>query len=442
MKKVLIFVGLVIIALIGFYFSPYSRDLLKDYVQNNMCFAKKFKITYFNYTFNSFALKMTNRVNNNVSLVGNFYPFSGTYEANINDLSFINPLLKGHMSSSGTFIPHYVEGNLLVADGIGKLKLKCDEKGENVKGDIVLKDVDFSAFFNMIKNFKLPISTKYLQKGKSNIFIKIDKTITANGEFRGEINILGNVINGVVKLLNMKIKRVDDKDISFKLLIESDKLKGIIQNTSSIDAIEYKGNFDYFDLSLLRRFLLYPVTSKVALNFVYNKIYNNIFFKFNGFSGYYQKGKINIQFKENYKNFFKILAIKSILSGKVSGNIAISLKEKAGNFDFLFKNSTFLNYDLFKKLEKITHIKLTSTKDTFFINGNFDTEKIYFELYNKNPNYKIFIKNGVYDYKTHYFKSDIIISNKDNLFKFKVINDKVKLISRKFFNPRKETLVQ
>ena len=438
MKKVLIFLIILIIGLIGFYFSPYSKDLLKKYVQNNMCFGNKFKVDYFNYTINSFSMKMHNLLNNNVSLVGNFYPFSGTYEAHINDLSFINPLLKGNMVSSGNFTPHYAEGNLIIANGIGKLNLTCNN--DKVRGNIVLKDVDFSAFFNMIKNFKLPISSEYLKKGKSDLNIQIGDTIVANGEFRGKVNVLGNDIDAIVDLKNMKISTNDN--IEFDLLIKANELKGIIKGNNGKDSIEYKGNFDYFDLKLLREFLLYPVTSKVPLNFTYNKIYDNIFFKFNGFSGYYQKGKINIQFKEDYKTFFKILNIKPILSGDVSGNISVMLNNKRGTFDFLFKNSNFLNYDLFKKLEELTHINLHSSKDIFFVNGSFDSDKVYFELYNKNPKYKIFMKKGEYNYKTHTLKIFIIISNKDSLFKIKVFNNNVKLISRKLFNPRKETLVQ
>jgi len=438
MKKVLIVLVVLIIGLIGFYFSPYSKDLLKKYVQDNICFGNKFEVDYFNYTINSFSMKMHNSLTNNVNLVGNFYPFNGTYEAHINDLSFINPLLKGKMISNGNFTPHHAKGDLIIANGIGRLNLTCNN--DKVRGDVVLKDVDFSSFFNMIKNFKLPISSKYLKKGKSNLNIQIGNIIVANGEFRGKVNVLGNEINAIVDLKNMKIN--NSNNITFNLFIKADELKGFIKGKSGIDSIEYKGNFDYFDLKLLREFLLYPVTSKVALNFTYNKIYDNIFFRFNGFSGYYQKGKINIQFKENYKTFFKILNIKPFLSGDVSGNISVTLKDKRGTFDFLFKNSRFLNYDLFKKLEKLTHIDLHSSKDTFFINGSFDTDKVYFEFYNKNPNYKIFMKKGEYDYKTHILKIFIIISNKDNFFKIKVLNNRIKLISRKVFNPRKETLVQ
>jgi len=437
MKKLLIFLVVIIIGLLGFYFSPYSKQLLRDYVKKRMCFTDKFQITYFNYSINSFALQMKHK-DNVVDLVGNFYPFSGTYEAHIKNLSFINPFLKGSITSSGTFIPNKVNGSLIIAGGIGKLNLSCNNK---IKGEINLNNIDFNTFFQMVEDFNLSVWREFLKKGTANLNIHFNKSIVVNGNFNGTIQLLNKRFPATLRLLNMNIIH-PNKGFVFKAYLDSKYIKGNINGKYLSDITEYKGDIKYFDLTLLRQFLLYPIVGISSLKFTYNKTYNNLFFQFNGFSGYYQDNKINIQFKEDYKKFFSVLSLKPIFSGKVSGNISIDFKKGLGNFDFLFKDSKILPSKILSLIEKITHINLHSSNNTFFVNGSFNKEIVKFEIYNKNLQYKIFVKNAVYNYKDKNLSADITISNNESLFKLRLKDGKVKVLSKRFYNPRKEIIVQ
>jgi len=437
MKKIVIGIVGFLIVIIGFYFSPYSKKLLKEYVKDRVCFINKFNITYFNYTINSFALKMEHD-DNKVDLVGNFYPFNGTYEAVIKNLSFINPLLKGGLTSSGTFHNHQLNGNLILAQGIGKFNIKCDKE---VNGNIQVKDVDFKKFFSMVEGFNLSVWKKFLQDGKISLNIDFDKNIKVNGIFNGNIKFLSREFPAEVKLLNMTIFKSNNRFV-FNTFVKSKYLEGNVSGKNLIDDEEYKGKFSKFDLTFLRQFLIYPIVGYSNLDFTYNKIYNNIFFDFKGFSGYYQNKKVNIQFKENYRDFFGLLNLKPILTGIVSGNISINLKNDMGSFDLLFKNSKFLLSSILLKIERLTHINLHSSSNTFFVNGVFDREKVKFEVYNKNLEYKLFVKNAVYNYKDKNLSADITISNNESLFKLRLKDGKVKILSKRFYNPRKEIIVQ
>jgi len=429
---------ILIFVIIGVFVSPFGEKIIQKYVINRLCLTDKLQPVFFNYSFNSFSLNLK-KDGNTVQIFGNLYPLSGVYSANFNNLNYLWPYLKGKLHSTGNIKidnqSTLLHGNVVVAKGFGKVNLNCIKN--NIRGKLELQKLDTLEFLSMIKDFKLPFFKKIPFEGENDLTLIIKNSVLLNLLFKGNILINNYKVPSKIDV-SMNLQTVDN--FSFKALVSSKDIKGIIKGNKKNSVLSFNSDFSYFNLKFLQNMLLYPLKSKIPLKINYTSDSDVILFKSNFFNGDYQKDRFNIQLKVDSSTFFKVLSLKEIINGAVSGNIYIDDLKERGSFNILFANASFTALPLIKKIEKKTGINLENSRGIFFFNGEFDKKRIVFNLISKDQKYIFVVKNGIYDY-SGVLSMNIKISSPRKEVVLNVFNDKIKVLSITYKNKPIETLV-
>ena len=439
MKKIVVLSVGVIILLIMFillYFSPLGSFFLKNYVKEKLCFMNKFKVSYFNHSIDSFSMTLKNK-DGYIQIVGTFIPFNASFNADFNNIETFFKFLRGQLNSTGEIIYNKnllnLNGNYMYANGYGKFALFC--KKNKISGNITGKNFNTKLLLQNIKNFTFPIFHKIPILGHNDLKIVFDNFPKLKANFIGEMNI-NNITFPIKSNIYMNFSTINN--FSFNVNIYSSKLSGKIIGERNKQNLALVGNLKKFDLSLIRKEILYPVKGKIKFNFKYNKPSDIFNFSSKFFSGYSNGQNINIQLKSSLNKFFNFLNIPQILAGDVNGNIIIN--KHIGYFNFLIENATFLPNEIIKKLEKITHLKLENTKSIFFLNGKFDNQKVVFDFISKNSNYYIYLKKGIY-YYDGFYKINFALKTKNNFYKINIINNKIQILKHIYKGTEYKTLV-
>jgi len=442
MKKSILWVFLLLIilifAIIGVFVSPFGGKIIQKYVINRLCLTDKLKPVFFNYSFNSFSLNLK-KDGNTVQIFGNLYPLSGVYSANFNNLTHLWPYLKGEMHSTGNIKTDnkstFLHGNIVIAKGFGKVGLNCNKN--SIRGKLELQKLDTLEFLSMLKDFKIPFFKKIPFEGENDLILIIKNPVLLSLLFKGNILINSYKIPSKVDV-SMELQTIDN--FSFRALLSSKDIKGKITGNKKNSILSFNANFNYFNLKFLQNLFLYPLKSKIPLKINYTSDSDIILFKSDFFNGDYRKGRFNIQLKADSDKFFKVLSLKEIINGAVSGNIYIDdLKEK-GSFNILFANASFTSLPLIKKIERKTGINLENSRGIFFFNGEFNKKRIVFNLISKDQKYIFIIKNGIYDY-SGVLSMNIKISSPRKEVVLNVFNNRIKILSITYKNKPTETLV-
>jgi len=437
LKKIFIILTILFIGGLLIYFSPIGNFVLKNYVKYNLCFNKNLNIKHFSHSFNSFSMILTNK-NGNIKILGTLFPFEGYYKANLNNVHFLIPLIKGKFYSRGDIKKQNnvktIEGNFFYSEGNGFFNFQCING--KVMGNIKGQDFNTHLLLKNINNFKFPFFNKIILNGKNNLQIAVFKNIKINSSYNGYFT-LNNIQLPLKALVSVNLFR--DNNFNFDINFTSSRLMGIINGIKKSDKFVIKATLNKFDLSLLKEILLYPVVGNIKLNCTYNVIDNLLNFSSNGFSGYKDNKSINIQIDMPLKRFFKFLNISPFLKGEISGNIVIDGKK--GVFHLLIKNAFLIPNKVISKLDHITKLKLENIKSVYFLNGKFDSQKIKFDFISKNPVFYIYLKKGVYYYKKGQSNFLFILKTKYKTYVIKLINNKVKIIKEYLNNTHYKVLV-
>ena len=439
MKKIIILIiGIVVlfITLILLYFSPLGTLFLKNYVKEKLCFTNRFKISYFNHSINSFSMTLNNK-DGYIQIVGTLVPFNASYNANFNNIETFFKFLKGGFDSTGEIIYNKnfskLNGNYIYAKGYGKFELSCNKN--KISGIIVGNNFNTKLLLQNIKDFTFPIFHKIPIIGHNNLKITLSNSYKLKANFIGNMNI-NNIIFPIKSNIHMNFFTLND--FRFNVNVFSSKLNGQIIGMKDKHNLALIGKLNTFDLSLIRKEILYPLRGKLKLNFKFNKPSNIFNFSSKFFSGYSDGKNINIQLNLSLHKFFNFVNIPQILTGNISGNVVIN--KYKGYFNFLIENATFLPNKIIQKLEKITHIRLENKKSIFFLNGKFDNQKVIFDFISKNPNYYIYLTKGIY-YYDGFYKVSFDLKTKNNFYKINIINNKIQVLKHIYNGTKYKTLV-
>ncbi len=421
-KKLAILIGSIIVVsfltLILVYNSPVGENFLKSYISSKLKLLNRFEIEDFNYKWNSFSV-ILKKGSNYISIYGDLFPFDAIYEANLNNLEEIDKNFRGKIESKGTITYRnyaVINGNALMADGYGNLKLQCNNSCVGIFNG---KSFDTQKLFYMIKlNFPY-----LLGRNDLNIIKKkdLDKILF---RFQGMVN-YKNLIVLPKSIILAKIKFKDRQNYEINATNISKDINLKINSKEKNGKIFLKAS-GIINLPVLRNVLLYPVTGKEKINFYYDNIGDILKFFSDNFKGYYADNTINIQLNtlSAYK-FFRYLYIKPFCHGNINGDIVI--KQKEGEFNIISSNCKLIDNDIVKFIEKKVKRDIKNLKIAF-LKGKFDNKKLVFNILSKSDNFIISIQKGVYFYNGKYrYNVDVIIDG-NYKYVFKVDNNGIKLL--------------
>lgn len=434
MKKTMIFIMFIIVFLvlfIGLYFSPIGNNFVEKYVISKICFEKKFQPVYFKHSLTSFSLILKND-ENIMQIYGKLFPFKADFNAKISNLNSLVPSLQGKIFAMGEINKDgRVKGNVFFAKGEAILNLICQKN--NIKGEIKGKNFNTYYFLKMFKNLNFKEFNLSL-KGINDLNIKFNGNVLLNANFIGYMIIFGKKIP--VKITNLF--NYTNKKFSYKGIIESEDIKGLVTINKNADGIEYSAKFDKINLKFFKNIFLIPVQKKVALDIFYNTLNKVYDFQSQLFSGFYKNKILVLQFKMPSHYFFELLSLPEIFDGGVIGNVRVFGKN--GKINLLMENA-IIKKDIFEKLQKYINIKYnTHTKGKIFVTGKFDKEKIIFDFISKDLNYYWSIKNGIY-YFNGKFKFILKLSDGKYIYLFKINNNDIRLLKKIDKHQATETLV-
>ena len=425
-KLVILFVILIVLLIVtvGMYFSPVGSYFLKNYVKEKLCFADKFKTTYFNHSINSFSMTLSNK-DGLIQVFGTFLPFNASYNANFDNIGAVIDFLKGNLNSTGELAKNknglHIKGNYIYSKGYGNLDLNCNINNK-LSGFIEGKNFNTKIFLNNIKGFEFPIFHYIPLEGSNDLKFKLKDNAEIMSDFNGYMNINNFKFPMMGRI---KLNFLNESDFAFNSVLSSKELYGNVKGLKNNKSLNLDGNLDKFDLKLIRKNVLYPIKGIVKLKFKYNNQSKVFSFKSDYFNGYSDGETVNIQISMPLKEFFDFLNMPYVLKGKISGNIIIN--KNRGLFNLLIESASFISTDVLKKLDSIIHFKLEKTKSIFFLNGSFDTQKIVFDFISKNPAYYIYLKKGIYYYGGLY-NLNFDLKTKTDSYKFNITNGQIKLL--------------
>jgi hypothetical protein len=410
--RILIVIFGVVLGIFFVFNSFLGKEIVSSMVKEKFKFLHM-DLKNLTFDFNSFSAEFT-KGDNHVFLFGNLFPFSGIYEAKLNNLKEISKY-NGKFYSKGDFSYKnalLLKGNAIFADGFGSLNLKCNGKcfGE-IKGD------DFNTF-KLLKMLNLKIPAKI--EGKNSLDVKIADKTEVDFKFFGNIT----------KKVSLKNLKIDGKYFNNLLKIKAKNSKLKLSSLVNFSKKSLKGNVLMW-LGLLKPVTLYPLKGYDKFKFVFNK---GVFKMYNPYVSviYFNTLSANINSLPSNK-FFGFLGIREFFRGKVSGNVKFDLH----TFNFVVSNPVLVSNPVYEKIKKYVGVK---NFDVILIKGNYDKTKVNFHIIAQNQKKGISVlADGNYYYGGDYkINLEIVAENK---YKFLVENKEVKLIEATKRKKNEEILV-
>ncbi len=406
------FIGIVFLI----YSSPIGKNLIENYVKHRLRAFDNFSVKTFNYDFNSFSAVLK-KGSNTISVYGNFIPFDASYDADFKNIGELDSHLRGEMLSKGNlnYLGYLsIAGNAVFANGYSSIRLQCTDKCVGV-----LNGNDFNTQ-NLLSMLK--INLPYFEGTNSlNIIIKKDKSnaiFTYKGKFIYKNLFLKNVkLNGEITYQNysnyhlfMKVyHKLFDSTVFFSMK------NGVFNLNGNMDA-----NMSVFD-----PIVDFPLHGRKNIQFAYT---NQKITKFNigkEIEGFCTQDNINIQLNSlSAKDFFGYIDMNPFIKGKLNGNIYIT--PKGNSFNFLINNASLIPNKTINYIKAKTGLKKLSL-NVVFMKGNFDKNKVIFNILGKDDTVLFSIQNGIYFYNgTYAYNIEILKGNVKYLFNVK--NGKIKLM--------------
>jgi len=408
MKRVLPFIFIIFM---GFFF--FDKDKLLDKL-SVIPFIKSMSLTHFDSD-NGYFSAIFKKGSNEISLNGKLSPLNATYEANFNNLHEMFKFLYGRVIAGGNVREGnglLVSGKAAFAKGFGNFDFLCTKS--NCSGNFKGNYFDFASLLKMVG-----INLGFIN-GSLNLSFSKQKFIMLNYDFNGSTTL------PVVSKLKFKGNGniFSPNKYEFRLDYISNFAKGNL-NLNKDGGFIFVNSKAFVYLNRLRRYTLYPLKIGEYFDFSYSTKDNILNFKNKDLIGYYNNG-INIQLNTSAGKFFRYVGIKPFIKGNVTGTISVKNK---GSFDLIFSNAVFLRNSVIDYIRYKSHINLKN-KDTLFLRGTFDRQKVVFNFITKNRDYSISVENGVMYYNGRsYFKVNVFKG--DNKYVFEVKNGRVYLIFKR-----------
>jgi hypothetical protein len=398
-----------------------SEGLVKEYLFSKLPILKQFEIKNINYSLNNFSVTLK-KGNNNITLIGNFYPFTATYSAKLNNLNQISKF-RGKLFSEGVLKSKnglFIKGSVVLANGVGEFK------GTPKEIRFFLNDANLTRYL-----YTLGIDYNYLL-AKINTAGKVKKTLFATYDFKGKLK----YIVDIPLKAKGSYKYFDSHNFVVKIYFDSILGKGEILIKREKNLF-FKGKIPVLNLLKIKKITHYPFGKMYDVSFTFNSMDNILNFDSKYISGYYDKNFFLQLKSQNANTFFEFLGIKPFIKGIVTGNIIVS---KKGVFDLLIENAALLPSKIIKYIYKTSGVNL-SMSQKMFLKGSFTDKKVNFNFLSKSPQFSLNIHNGVYNYNGNYqFK--IELSHNKTIYYYLVRNGKIKLIKKRNLNVKApETLV-
>jgi len=427
-KAVLIVVfGVVVFLAYNFSIGTF---LVKDYVFSKLPFLNRFEIKSFTHSFNNFSIELI-KDSNKIDIVGKIYPFSAVYEADFNNLSSISSF-KGAAKASGNI--EYlndmldIDGNIVTAGGYAHYKGEIDdERFVRFKGD---------GFDTRKLMYELKLDFPYIcgKTALSGFITKsvINARINSKGKFCLPKTSFETNISANASIKSRKNYIVD-------LNVTSKAGNGRIRIKTGETTIS-SGNFKKLNLVYFKELLTYPFGVVDDVKFKYDSQADILNFSAKSLSGFYD-GNLNIQLNRgDVGNLYYFLNLPKVISGTInSGNITIRLK-KGGAFDIAIDNVKFMKNAFKDFVNKTSGINFDGV-ERLFLRGEFDSQKVSFNLLGKSGNFILNVKNGTYFYNgTIKFKAEL--STKTAKYLYEVNGSKIRLLKKIYKeNESSKTLV-
>jgi len=419
LKKLLISLLVFVIIILGvgifLYNSTFGEKLFKVYISSKLTMIKTFKIKSFHYSFNSFSA-IFQKGNNYIYVYGNIFPFKATYEANLDKLSELTNKLRGVIKSNGEIIDKgiiFINGNALFANGYSNIKFQCDKKCVGIlNGD----EFNTQELLQMLK-----INFPYVE-GTNNLFVVFKEN---SKEIKSNFNVDFKYDDIVLKNMSGKLNMNCQKNaLIFNIRAKNDRVS-IDLNGKKNNNLILHGNIK-FPLNLLKKYTLYSLNGVADINFSVDYLNNILKFTNKYFNGDYFNNIITININQMPSSlFFSYLNLSNLLNGFINGTITIN---NEGHFNLIINKVFINNNNLTNYIKRKTHCNINNF-DVVLAKGSFDKNKIIFTIIAKNNQCIATIKQGVYFYngKSRYLLE--IYSQNKTKFKFKVDNNKIKLIN-------------
>ena len=376
---------------------------------------KTFKINSFHYSFNSFSA-IFQKGNNYIYIYGNIFPFRATYEANLDKLSELTDKLRGVIKSNGEIIDRgiiFINGNALFANGYSNIKFQCNKK---CVGTLNGDEFNTQELLQMLK-----INFPYVE-GTNNLFVVFKEN---SKEIKSNFNVDFKYDDIVLKNMSGKLNMNCQKNaLIFNIRAKNDRVS-IDLNGKKNNNLILSGNIK-LPLNLLKKYTLYSFNGDADINFSVDYLNNILKFTNKYFNGDYSNNIITININQMPSSlFFSYLNLPNLLNGFINGTIIIN---NEGNFDLIINKAFIKNNNLINYIKRKTHCNI-NTFDVVLAKGSFDKNKIIFTIIAKNNHCIATIKQGVYFYngKSRYLLE--IYSQNKTKFKFKIDNNKIKLIN-------------
>jgi len=414
-----IVVGVIAVFLMLFL-SPLGHKIAKNIIQSKVDkYLPNSKIVYLDYGINNFSLNIKYQ-KSILKIYGQMIPLNAMFETQIDNLS---ELLKDYRGSIGLNGKVYKEGRFLVFDGVASFaqsylnfKAYLDKKLEKFNGsgsDFVISDIFYMTYINF------PFI-----KGKTDI--EVNKTsssflITFNSH--GFINkTIYTPFSAVTKVVMKSIK-----DLSYEVNLKTNLGHFFLKGKKVYNKWAYDFKTSDLDLKKLKPILLYPFATKIELLGSYESVDDIYKFKNRYLEGY-KDGSIKISFKMPGNKFFEYLGIKEVFEGIVSGTISI---DKSGHFDAISNNSKFMPNFYTRKIKSLIGLDITKQQiGKIFLKGNFNKNRLTFDMLSSDKNITFSVKNGVLNYNGK-FNFILYIREGNSVYKLKISNYSVKVLEKK-----------
>jgi len=415
----------------GILLTPLGNGIIKKLIEYKIDkYVPGAEVPYLDYGINNFSL-VVKKNSNIVKIYGTYFPINAMFDGDFEKIEEIISDLRGKMNVSGKI---YKKQNIYHIDGVSFFAggyLNFETFFQNANYSFYGKGKDFE-LKTLLKMFYIDFpnikGTTALNIRKENTFWNIDSKV--NGIFKRKINVKFNADSKIV----LKHK----SDFIFKTTAKTDlgnfNLNGKVRHSS----LECEFNISNLDLMKLKPFVLFPLSGYVNIKGIYDSANDIIKFKGKNFEGFVNEN-LEITFKMDSKEFFKYLNITPVLKGNISGNVKIY--DNKGEFNIISDNSVFVKSRFVSEIYKLTGINLLNKKKgKIFFKGNFNNNRVIFDMLCNDKGISLNIKKGKYYYDGNY--NFIVILRDDNdIYKILVYNNKYKILEKKILRNTNEKIL-
>lgn len=432
--KIVLGLGITVLLILvggGVLLTPLGNGIIKKIIEDKIDkFIPGAEVPYLDYGINNFSL-VVKKNSNIVKIYGTYFPINAMFDGNFEKIEEITSDLRGKMNVSGKI---YKKQNIYHIDGVSFFAggyLNFETFFQNGNYSFLGKGKEFE-LKRLLKMFYIDFpnikGTTALNIRKENAFWNIDSE--ANGIFKRKINVKFNADSKII----LKHK----SDFVFKTTAKTDlgdfDLNGKVKHSS----LECEFNISNLNLRKLKPLILFPLSGYVNIKGIYDSANNILKFKGKNFEGFVDES-LEVTFKMNSKEFLKYLNITPVLKGNISGNVKIY--DNKGEFDIVSDNSIFVKSRFVSEIYRLTGINLLNeNKGKIFFKGNFNNDRVVFDMLCNDKGVSLNIKKGKYYYDGNY-NFTVYLRNNNDIYKIFVHNNKYKILEKRILRDDDEKIL-